>query len=357
MNVHLTLAIMRKDVADAIKNQFIFAFLAMPVVIALIFKLIFPADSQKLTVVAYDPDHSRLVAALQEMPNIRLLEVDSDSQLMESVRVNKAVGGLAISPGFDASVVAKKQPELTAYLNHRQAEVKRRTFQRLMQQQVAALTPPPASITWVDVDAPLESQAQAHSFLVENFILVLILVLPVVAIGMMMIPLLLVEEKEKHTLSFLLVSPASTTDIVVGKALIGLMYNLAITGIVIGFNHGWKGNWEITFLALFLGSLFTVPVGLLLGALFNNAIQLNTWGTVPIMLLLLPSFVPMGQALSPVLRTILRLIPTYYLVDTLNLSLANRASIAQVWSNLAILLGSTIVVFAAAVWVLRRERN
>lgn len=358
MNIRTSLAIMRKDVTDAIKNQFILAFLAMPVVIALLVKLIFPGsatDAQKLKVIVYDPDHSRFVAALQEMPNIQILEVDAEDRVLESINANKAIGGLVIPAGFDASVAAKEQPELTGYLNYQPLnEARRRTFQQLLQQQVSALTPPPANIVWADAGAPLESQNQARRFVFEDFLLVLILTLPVVLVGVMIIPLLLVEEKEKRTLTFLLTSPASITDIVVGKALLGLVLNLVITGIAVGLNQGWKGNWAITFLALFLGSLFVVPVGLLLGALFDNAMQLNTWGTVPIMLLLLPSFFPASFVPFPALQTFLRLIPTHYLVDTLNLSLAGVASIAQVWGNLAILLGSALAGFVAVIWVLRR---
>jgi ABC-2 type transport system permease protein len=362
MNLRTSLAIMRKDVTDAIKNQFILAFLAMPLVLALLAKLIFSGsatDAQKLKVIVYDPDHSRLVAALQAMPNIQILEVDAEERVeervMESISANKAIGGLVIPAGFDASVAAQEQPQLTGYLNYQPLnEAQRRTFQQLLQQQVSALTPPPASIVWAEAGVLSESQNQARRFVFEDFLLVLTFTLPVVLVGVMIIPLLLVEEKEKRTLTFLLTSPASITDIVVGKALLGLVLNLAITGIVVGLNQGWKGNWVITFLALFLGALFVVPVGLLLGTLFDNAMQLNTWGNVPIMLLLLPSFFPASFIPFPALQTFLRFIPTHYLVDTLNLSLAGVASIAQVWGNLAILLGSALVGFVAVIWVLRR---
>jgi len=357
MNARVVSAIMRKDVMDAIKNQFILGFLALPIIVSLLFRVIFPDSSaNSLTVVVHDPGSSRLVTALQQMPDVQILEVASDDQVVESVRENRAVGGLVIPSSFDSAVEAGDQPELTAYLNYQQGEVKRRIFQRLMQQQIATLRPPPASIVWTDIDAP-ESEAQSSSYLIENFILVVMLVFPIATTGVMMIPLLLIEEKEKHTLSFLLVSPASTTDVVIGKALTGLIYGLAITGVVVALNQGWKGNWPVTFLALFLGSLFTIPVGLLLGTFFRNAMQLNTWVTVPVVLLMLPSWISTGQVPPPVLGAVMRLIPTYYLVDTLNLSLAGEASIAQVWGNLAILFGSTIIAFVAAVWALRRERK
>ncbi|MCD4737872.1 MAG: ABC transporter permease [Anaerolineae bacterium] len=358
MNTRVILAIMRKDIMDAIKNQFILGFLVMPILVSLIFKVVFPnLNTDSLTIVVYNPGESRLVTALQELPDIQILAADSDTQVVESTRENQAVGGLVIPAAFDSSVDAGEQPELTAYLNYGQDEIKRRTFQRLVQQQVVTLTPPPANIVWAAIDAPSAAEAQASNYLAENFILVVMLVFPMATVGAMMIPLLLIEEKEKRTLSFLLASPASITDVVIGKALTGLMYSLTITGVVVALNQGWQGNWPITFLALILGLLFTVPVGLLIGAFFRNAMQLNTWGTVPIMLLLLPSWIATGQVLSPLLEAIMRLIPTYYLVDTLNLSLAGEGSLAQVGGNLAILSGCTVVAFAAAIWVLRWARE
>ncbi|HHY33969.1 MAG: ABC transporter permease [Firmicutes bacterium] len=356
MNIRAILAIMRKDLADAIRNQFLLAFLALPVGVALLLKLVLPshsADLQQLTIVAYDPSHSRLVAALREVPNVRMLEVDSGSQLAESVRENGAAGGLAIPSGFDASVEARKEPELAAYINYEQDEVKRRAFQSLVQEQIMRLTPPPARIAWVDIGAPAEPQTQVRNY--RDLVLIVIVLLSVVATGMLIIPLLLVEEKERRTLSFLLVSPAGPTDIVVGKALTGLICSLAITGVVLSLNNGWKGNWDITLLALFLGSLFTVPVGLLLGTFFRNVLQLNTWSTIPLVVLLLPSWLFVTRGLPPILQTLVRLIPTYYVVDTLSLSLAGEASTAKVWGNLAILLVSTAVAFIVAVWALRRR--
>ena len=298
MNTRVILAIMRKDIMDAIKNQFILGFLVLPILVSLIFNVVFPdSNTNSLTVIVYNPGDSRLVTALQERSDIQILAADSDTQVIESTRENKAVGGLVIPAAFDSSVDAGERPELTAYLNYGQDEIKRRIFQRLMQQQVTTLTPPPANIVWTAIDAPSTAAAQASNYLAKNFILVVMLVFPMATIGAMMIPLLLIEEKEKHTLSFLLVSPASITDVVIGKALTGFMYSLVITGVVVALNQGWQGNWPVTFLALILGLLFTIPVGLLLGALFHNAMQLNTWGTVPIMLLLLPSWIATGQVL------------------------------------------------------------
>ena len=53
----------------------------------------------------------------------------------------------------------------------------------------------------------------------------------------MVVPLLLVEEKEKRTLDFLLASPASLKEIVAGKALTGVAYTVLIAGLLLFVNR------------------------------------------------------------------------------------------------------------------------
>ena len=57
----------------------------------------------------------------------------------------------------------------------------------------------------------------------DRFMTVMLLVLSIVGIGVFVVPSLLVEEKEKQTLKFLLVSPAGPVEVVAGKALVGLV--------------------------------------------------------------------------------------------------------------------------------------
>jgi ABC-type Na+ efflux pump permease subunit len=65
-------------------------------------------------------------------------------------------------------------------------------------------------------ETPEEPQSQTQLHL-DRFLLIVVLAMT----GAYMLPTLLVEEKEKHTLQALLVSPASPGDIVISKALTG----------------------------------------------------------------------------------------------------------------------------------------
>ncbi|MGH9908707.1 MAG: ABC transporter permease, partial [Pyrinomonadaceae bacterium] len=172
--------------------------------------------------------------------------------------------------------------------------------------------------------------------------------------GALVVPLLLVEEKEKRTLDFLLTSPASLTDIIGGKALTGVAYSLLIAGLLLAINRQLIGNWQLTLLTILFGLLFIVAVGLLMGSLFQNTMQVNTWASLVLFVLIAPSFPSAG--LPEALGTAMRFIPTYYLTDALKLSLSGTAT-SRLWGNLAVVLACTLIAFAAANWALRREHN
>jgi hypothetical protein len=56
------------------------------------------------------------------------------------------------------------------------------------------------------------------------------------------------------------------------------------------------------------------------------------------------------------METASRLIPTYYFVEALKLSLAGTVS-AQLGKHLVVVVGCTLLALLAAIWGLRRQQN
>jgi len=356
MNWRVILVIARKDIVDAVKNLYILFCLVLPIGVSLLLRLIFagPDDLGTLTVAVYDPTGSHLVTELRALPQVHLLEVDTAQQLTAEVERN-AVGGLALPVNLDAAVDAGEQPEITVYLNRQRGGGGMAAFQRLVEQQVWAMTgrAMPVHIVWADVAAPAGLQTEG-TLRLDLYLITLFLVVVLAMTGAFVVPLLLVEEKEKHTLEFLLVSPAGPAEVVAGKALTGLVYSLLIAGILITLNQGWVGDWPVALLAVLLGALFTVAVGLLMGSIFRTTMQVNTWSSIVMLVLMVPSWLTVLR-IPTALEAALRLIPTHYLVEVLKLALAGESSLVRVWDDLALLLASVVFAFAAVVWVLRRE--
>jgi ABC-2 type transport system permease protein len=183
------------------------------------------------------------------------------------------------------------------------------------------------------------------------------LVLALAGTGAFVVPTLLAEEKEKHTLAAVLVSPASYVDVVAAKAIVGLIYALLIAFILLALNGGLVGNLPLLFTAILLSSLLVVEIGLLMGGLFENVAQVNTWSTFVLLPLMLPGMLSeVFPSFPGVMEVVLRLIPTYYTVDAVRLALAGQATWANVWLDLAVLGGCSVALFAAVVWSLKRER-
>ena len=356
MNSRIVAAIARKDIVDAIRNRYILVALMTPLFVAILFRILLPGlnSLSNMTIVVHDPSDSQMVSELRASPQINLVKAGSAEGVAKEVENSNAVGGLAIPTTFDAEVAARTQPELTVYINHKKSSIQQSVFRQMMEQNVLALVKPtPARLVWIDV-AKEEGAQPEVGFNLNQMLFPLLLLITFGMSGAFVVPLLLVEEKEKRTVDFLLTSPASLTEIVMGKALTGAVYSLLIAGVLLALNHKLIGNWPLTLLTLVAGLLLVVAIGLFMGSLFQNTMQVNTWASLVLMVLLAPSFPTPG--LPAALETASRLIPTYYFVEALRLSLAGNAS-AKLWGNLAVVLGFTVLALFAATWGLRRQQN
>lgn len=352
MNWRIVAAIARKDIVDAVKNLYVLFSLVLPIGILLLFGLMFPEAEEvgTMTVAVYDEGDSHLVSSLRAVPGVQVLEVDSEEKLLAEAE-KKVVAGLVLPAGLDAAVEAGQQPEVVVYLNLRRGGGERAAAQRVIEQQIWGLVgqEEPARVAW----RATGGQA-GPEFQIDRYLLIIIVVMGLAMTGAFVVPTLLVEEKEKHTLAALLLSPARPVEIVMGKALTGLFYSLLLTGLLLVLDEGWVGDWPVTVAAVILGASFAVTVGLLMGGLFRTTNQVNTWSTVAVLAIMAPSWTTLLDS-SPAMDTVLRLIPTYYLAHALQLSLAGEAKLAAVGPDLAILASGTALLVAAVVWTLRRE--
>ena len=354
MNLAAVAAITRKDVVDAIRNRYLLTALATPLFLALLFHFLLPGGSSRnlLTVVVHDSGSSSLVAELRNAPHITVVDAASADATESEVEKRKAIAGLVVPVNFDSDVKAGKQPELTIYINNKKSTFEQAAFRQLLDQQIKSLVnyPEPAHLVWIDVDKDPDEKARGGVGL-NQMLLPLLLIMTFGMIGALVVPLLLVEEKEKRTLDFLLASPASLNEIVAGKALTGVAYSLLIAGVLLFTNRHLVGNWVLTSLTILVGLVFVVTIGLFMGSLLNNTMQVNTWASSVLLVLLAPSFPSLG--LPPAIDTAMRFIPTYYLTEALKLALAGSAS-PRIWGHLAVVLICTVLAFFAAAWSLRR---
>jgi ABC-type Na+ efflux pump permease subunit len=185
------------------------------------------------------------------------------------------------------------------------------------------------------------------------------LAIVVLTVGLALVPGLLVEEKENHTLDALLVSPARYIQIILGKGATGLFYGLIVGLIVYGMNSKWIVDGAIFVVAIGLGTLFAVTVGLLLGVLIENPSASNLWTGLILIVLMVPAFVGnlLRETTPAVIRTGLRAIPTAAFSKLIILSMLRTVRTSD-WTVPVVQLAlSTLIVAGILVWQVRRRER
>lgn len=182
------------------------------------------------------------------------------------------------------------------------------------------------------------------------------LVSGVMTIGLMMVPLLLIEEKETHTIDALLVSPANWAHIFLGKSLVGLSYSLAAALVVLAFTRRWVVHWELVIVAVILGGLLAVAIGLCLGSFFNQITSVNMAAAVVIMLLIFPVFLwsSLVNKLSPLAASWARFWPSLAVNELVMASMGATSSWGHLWPQIFVLVVCIAAILLLVGWRLRQ---
>jgi ABC-2 type transport system permease protein len=355
MNPRIAFAIARKDIVDAIKNTYIFISLLLPVGMSLLFGLILPSGgSASAPVIAvYAPGGATLVDRLAANQGLKLTVVDSAAAARDATK-NGGVG-IILPEGFDEALANGERPTIEILYQGATGAVIEAAVQRAVESLLRDMAGQKLPAVIQATNAAGESGGAASSFAFSHYLLILFVVMGLAITGVFVVPTLLVEEKEKHTLEAVLATPAGYPDLVAGKALVGLTYSLLSAVILLALNGGFSGYVPVSLAAVFLGALLMVLIGLFLGAIFSTSAQVNTWSTMVMLLLLLPAMLTSGLPVPAAVRAIDVFLPSQYITDALTIGL-NRGSLAGAGVDLAILAGCCVVAFVGVVWVLRRER-
>jgi ABC-2 type transport system permease protein len=179
-----------------------------------------------------------------------------------------------------------------------------------------------------------------------------------ISAGMLLVPTLLVEEKEKKTLRMILASPASYGDVIAGKLLVGFFYTALLSIVLLAVGRLPMAALPQMSLFMVLGGILFLLVGLTLSAFSKTMTEVNSYGTLVFFLAMLPIMlnIPGMDALSGALGGLMRLIPNFYIVDGMRRALEGTGTLENVLLNAGMTALFIVVLFALATWLLRRQQ-
>jgi ABC-2 type transport system permease protein len=347
-------AIYAKDMREAISNKLLLSILIGTALVILNgLALPFLVDLQwKPTALVYDQGHSTLIRGLAGEEDFRIRLVDDQAEFDEVLTAGPSTYlGLVLPADFDQRAGDPAGISLEGYFaNWASADRLEETSAAFQEQLTLA--------AWTPVHVDLEGHVVYPEANVGGQISINLatLVIAATAIGAAMVPLLMVEEKQAHTLEALLASPARFVEVVVGKALVGATYCFVAMLVASLFNARYIVHWPIVLLASSLSAAFVVSLGMLVGTLTDNPTSAAMWGT-PIILLTMISTLGLffaGDTLHPLVSSLLQWSPGSVMVNLYRLSEVGSVPTGLLWSNAAALAGMAAAVYLLVAWRIRR---
>jgi ABC-type Na+ efflux pump permease subunit len=173
--------------------------------------------------------------------------------------------------------------------------------------------------------------------------------------ALVLIPFLMLEEKQSKTLDALLISPASSGQVVLGKALAGLFYILIIGGLAVALYSFFIVDWGLALVACLGYALFAIALGLAVGSFIKSSKQLGLWMVVLILVLVIPPLFYMEPNLKAGIRMVLTWFPSSTLASLFRFSCSTGVTLQQLLPNLAVSAVSIAAVFGLVIWKVRRS--
>ncbi len=351
MNPRRVWQVLRKDLELGPRSPILLWAIVMPVVATLLLQLVFGglfAPQPRLAIV--DRGSSQITAAYQEMEGIDVELLNDEVQLKARVEENKYDAGLILPAGFDDAVRAGEKPLLEFFISGESLASNRIILSANTINLVRTVEGATAA-----VEVEVVQMGEAPQLSVAQRLVPMVVIFALLIAGVLLTGTSLVEEKERKTLSAILVSPVKLAEVVAAKAILGLVLSLLMGFIILAMNSALGSSPLALFVALLVAGLMCVEVGLLYGAgsrdmktLYALFKGLNLLLFAPVVFFLFPDW---PQWLG-------KIFPTYWAIDPVFEVAVNGAGLADVWMELVVALAICAVLglgVAALVGRMRRQ--
>jgi len=265
MSPKRALKVLKKDLKIGPRSPTVLYALILPVVMTLLIRGVFGAlfnPKPRLGIV--DQGDSQITKEAQELEGIQVTLLEDADELKEKVEANNLDAGLILQQDFDEAVRAGERPELGFFVGGESQASNRVilsvTTIDLIREVEGSEPPVDVKITTIgEVILPLSSRLVP---LIMFYVLILAgLYVPAVSI---------VEEKEKHTVDAVLVTPVKMSEFVMAKAAFGFILAILMGLVTLLINNALGSEPWALLAALGVAALMSSELGIVLAALAKS---------------------------------------------------------------------------------------
>jgi len=354
-HLKMILTIARKDITQAIKDRMILGVIIGVLMLILpsqLLPIILQNESMPYAVI-YGSEPTALANKLTNLPDTSAYSVKSLADLKDEVASGRnMIIGLVLPVDFSAKVSTNESITIEAYLTHWIEQDVANQLVEHFEKKIHDLVGNPIEITIVDDQVHPDENTRG-----TQVMFILQLINAIMTMTLILVPQLMITEKETHTLDALLVSPASLSDLVIGKGLTGFFYATIAVLIVVPMNLKIIAHWPLMILSIISGITFAVLTGLLIGLLFGNNQQATMVMWVGGIIALAPAFIKLILTvnLPPILDAFVNWMPSGQLANLLQMSLMKSVDTQAALLGLGSIWIFNIIFLGLNLWQIRQQ--
>jgi ABC-2 type transport system permease protein len=361
MHPRMIFTIFRKDLKDAIRDSRVLIALVLPFGIGIFYSLTFDDDNSpgKLdaTVAYTSPDPTGLPEAITAIVggavDVTYHPLGSPVEVRAEVDDEDADVGIVAPAGFDDALRVGQQPQLTVMTPSDMSIAGSVIVEALdpAVRQMAGVESP------VQLDVQAAPAAEDEDVLdrigLKSWAVVGAVVMMIGMVAILVVPVVLAEEAEKKTLDALVLI-ANYTDVIIAKALLGIVYLAFMVPILMTITGVGVDEFVMFYGAAALLSIALLGFGLLLGSLFRSANQLNTWSGIILLPVIAPAFA-IALPAPQIVTTLAESTPTGQATKLMLNGVSGERLYSNIAAPIAVICLYGVVAYALLLWDMRRR--
>ncbi|MBQ7529666.1 ABC transporter permease [bacterium] len=337
-------AFCKKDFKDSLRTHSLLFVLLGPVILAVIFvRILDTGDLPFLAVGIRGNVNSGLVQSLRSVGNFQLEFGDNWESLKERVQRGELIAVINVEDNFEDELRAGEYPQLDLFISESslsKALLVREGVRNALRSMAGQEIPADIRVEKIHTFSGSTSLAFLPMWIIFTF-------LGAMSISSMM----LTEEIENKTLESLLLAPVSFGEILLGKIICSFSLSFISAVLLVFICYNGKCNYWILGTFFVIGSLIFSILGLIIASISKGQTTCSALNSLLYLVLVMP--VTMADY-NPLMQSISRFLPSWYLCEGLNRVMFTSASLSDVWLNISVLIFYLIVSIIVSVIVLKR---
>ncbi len=350
MNGRIILALIKKDIQVFFSNQFFALITALALVAYLGIYFAMPSTvDETIEMAIFAPSIPLQFADTLEDDGVVLKNMESKVALETAVTDNEYAVGVILPEELTQALATGEQGQIELYFSPDFPEELKEAYIIFFEEIGYALAGQPFNI---DVHEEILGVDRAGNQIPQRekmlpFFAVLVLTMETLGLAS-----LISSEIESGTLQALLITPMRMEGLFIAKGTVGVGLAFFQAVVLMAVTGGLSQQPLLIIVALLLGSLLVTGLGFLLASVATDLMSVMSWGVPIILLLSLPA---MSLLLPGLTTDWVKVLPSYYLIDTVYQAVNFNLSWADAGSNLLILAAFSLAFMGLGIVVLRRK--